>query len=182
MCIKCQHMGRCFSALGADCRPGNAQAVNASSKPKSSFAPSALVLLLAMGCYGLVFIKAQEASKNGTNVWTAPARAARKENPTPADDKSRARGKELFTVGCLPCHGPSGRGDGPAAASLERKPGNLTDPKMWQQTDGAIFWKISEGNAPMPSFQEAFSDEQRWDIVNYVRTLAPKETANKTTK
>jgi len=34
----------------------------------------------------------------------------------------------------------------------------------------------------MPSFQEAFSEEQRWDIVNYVRTLAPKETNNKATK
>jgi len=53
---------------------------------------------------------------------------------------------------------------------------------MWQQTDGAIFWKISEGNSPMPAFQEAFSDAQRWDIVNYVRTLAPKETNNHATK
>ena len=156
--------------------------MNRCSTPKSSLAPSVIALLLAAGCFDLVVIKGQEASKNGTNVWTAPSRAARKENPTPADDKSRARGKELFTAGCLPCHGPSGRGDGPAAASLERKPGNLSDPKMWQQTDGAIFWKISEGNSPMPAFQEAFSDAQRWDIVNYVRTLAPKETNNKATK
>ncbi len=155
--------------------------MNVSSTPKSGLAPSLIVMLLAMGCFGLVFIEGQEVSKSSTNVWTAPSRAARKENPTPADDKSRARGKELFTVGCLPCHGPSGRGDGPAAASLERKPGNLSDPKMWQQTDGAIFWKISEGNSPMPAFQEAFSDPQRWDIVNYVRTLAPKETNNKAT-
>jgi mono/diheme cytochrome c family protein len=139
-------------------------------------------MLLAVGCFDLIIIKAQDGAKNSTNVWSAPARAARKENPTPADDNSRARGKELFTVGCLPCHGPSGRGDGPAAASLERKPGNLSDPKMWEQTDGAIFWKISEGNAPMPAFQEAFSEAQRWDIVNYVRTLAPKETNNKATK
>ena len=156
--------------------------MNAYSTPKSSVAPSVLVLLLSIGGFDLVIIKGQEASKSSTNVWTAPSRAARKENPTPADDKSRARGKELFTAGCLPCHGPSGRGDGPAAASLERKPGNLSDPKMSLQSDGSIFWKISEGNSPMPSFQEAFSEEQRWDIVNYVRTLAPKETNNKATE
>ena len=156
--------------------------MSASVKPKSSFAPWLIVLLLAAGYFGLVIIKAQEESKNGTNVWIAPARAARKQNPTPADEKSITRGKELFTVGCLPCHGPSGRGDGPAAASLERKPGNLSDPKMWQQSDGAIFWKMSEGNAPMPAFQEAFSEAQRWDIVNYVRTLAPKETNSTATK
>jgi len=143
--------------------------------------PIAIVLLIAAGGSRAVLNEAQEAPKSGTNVWMAPARAARKQNPTPADEKSIARGKELFTVGCLPCHGPSGRGDGPAAASLERKPGNLSDSKMWQQTDGAIFWKMSAGNAPMPAFQEAFSEEQRWDIVNYVRTLAPKETNNKHT-
>src|ERR1051326_1185379 len=73
--------------------------MHVSSTPKSSLAPSAIVLL-AMGCFGLVFIEGQEASKSSTNVWTAPSRAARKENPTPADDKSRARGKELFTAGC----------------------------------------------------------------------------------
>jgi mono/diheme cytochrome c family protein len=156
--------------------------MNAFSTLKSSVGPSVIVLLLFIGCFGLLIIKAQEASKSSTNVWTAPARAARKENPTPVDDKSRARGKELFTAGCLPCHGPSGRGDGPAAASLERKPGDLSDPKMSLQSDGSIFWKISEGNSPMPSFQEAFSDPQRWDIVNYVRTLALKETNNKATK
>ncbi len=160
----------------------NDEPMNVSSTAILSLAPSVVVLLLAVGCLDLVIINGQEVSKSTTNVWTAPSRAARKENPTPADDKSRARGKELFTAGCLPCHGPSGRGDGPAAASLERKPGNLSDPKMWQQTDGAIFWKISEGNSPMPAFQEAFSDAQRWDIVNYVRTLAPKETNNHATK
>jgi mono/diheme cytochrome c family protein len=145
------------------------------------FALSAVALLLGVGGFGVVLLKAQEAPKDATNVWTAPGRAARKQNPTPSDGKSIVRGKELFTVGCFPCHGPLGSGDGPAAASLERKPGNLSDPKMWQQSDGAIFWKISEGNAPMPSFQETFSEKQRWDIVNYVRTLAPKETNNKHT-
>ena len=112
--------------------------------------------------------------------WTAPARAARKENPVVADAKSLAAGKELYTAGCLPCHGAAGKGDGTAAALLERngvpiRPGNLSDPKLWQQSDGTIFWKISEGRTPMPAFQEAFTEEQRWQIVNYVHTLAPKE-------
>ena len=119
----------------------------------------------------------------GTNeLWVAPARAARKQNPFPSDLKSIAAGKELFVAGCLPCHGPTGRGDGPAAVSLERKPGNLSDPRLHQQTDGALFWKISEGKSPMPSFQEAFTEEQRWKIINYVRTLAPLPDSNKNPK
>ena len=122
---------------------------------------------------------AEGPPKKTDEPWTAPGRAARKENPIAADAKSLAQGKELYVTGCMPCHGPAGRGDGPAAATLERngipvRPGNLSDPKLWQQSDGTLFWKISEGRTPMPAFQEAFSEQQRWQIVTYVRTLAPK--------
>ena len=124
--------------------------------------------------------RAQDAAKGTNETWITPARAARKANPVSADAKSLLQGKELFTNGCLPCHGPTGRGDGPAAISLDRngvkvRPGNLSNPKMWQQSDGALFWKISEGKTPMPAFQEAFTEEQRWQIINYIRTLAPRE-------
>jgi len=151
---------------------------------RRSTAPLALGagFTLVLSGLGLAVALAQDPATNAP-PWVAPARAARKENPVPSDEKSRALGKELFVGACLPCHGPAGRGDGPAAATLERKPGNLSDPKLWQQSDGALFWKISEGNSPMPSFQEGFSEEQRWQIVNYVRTLAPQhnqqhQTAN----
>lgn len=137
--------------------------------------------LLAGGLTALMTALVQPASM-AAEEWVMPARKARKQNPIPADDKSIVLGKELFIASCLPCHGPAGKGDGTAAPSLERngvkiRPGNLSDPKMWQQTDGAIFWKISEGNSPMPSFAEALTEDQRWQIVNYVRTLAPRTTA-----
>ena len=131
---------------------------------------------------------AADPPKKMDEHWTAPARAARKENPVPAEAKSIAKGKELFVMACLPCHGDTGKGDGPAAGTLERngvpiRPGNLSDPKMREHTDGALFWKISEGNSPMPTFQEALSEEQRWQIVNYVRTLAvPVANTNQETK
>ena len=138
-------------------------------------------ILLLEGSASLTTAVAQEASTN--TVWTATARAARKENPVPADAKSLAQGKLLYVAGCMPCHGSTGKGDGPAAATLERKgvhvhPGILSDPKMWQQTDGAIFWKLTEGNTPMPAWAETLSEEQRWSVVNYVRTLAPKPETN----
>ena len=122
---------------------------------------------------------AADPPKKTDEPWIAPARAARKENPITVDAKSLAQGKELFGAACLTCHGPTGKGDGPVAATLERngtpvRPGNLSDPKLWQQSDGTLFWKISEGRTPMPAFQEALSEEQRWQIIIYVRTLAPK--------
>jgi mono/diheme cytochrome c family protein len=106
--------------------------------------------------------------------WTAPSRSARKKNPVPADEKSLAVGKQLYTKECQSCHGVTGKGDGPAAGDLKVSPGNLTDPKMWQQTDGALFWKITEGKKPMPSMEKTWTEEQRWHVVNYIRTLAPR--------
>ncbi len=135
------------------------------------------VFTVALLGSGVLAVMAQSTAKPGSEVWTAPPRAARKENPLPSEAKSIAQGKELFEGACLPCHGTFGKGDGPAAAALERegkpiRPGDLSNPKLRDQTDGALFWKVSEGKTPMPAFQEAFTEEQRWQVINYVRTLA----------
>lgn len=135
------------------------------------------VLALAAGITGFGPAFAAEPAKVADAPWIAPVRAAAKPNPIASNPGGVAQGKQWFELGCLPCHGPSGRGDGPAAPSLERKPGDLSAARMWEQTDGALFWKITEGRTPMPTFQEVFSEEQRWQIVNYVRTLAPPGVA-----
>jgi len=143
----------------------------------------AIVLLLGSNLYiGL-------AQDNGASqVWVAPSRAARKSNPITADTPSIAKGKDLYVAACFPCHGPGGKGDGPVAGTLERngvrvRPGNLSDPKLWQETDGALFWKLTEGKTPMPSWGETLSEEQRWTIINYVRTLSSKtDKTDKTDK
>lgn len=110
----------------------------------------------------------------GQEKWEAPARAARKKNPVAADDASISAGKAMYQQECRACHGDLGKGDGPSAKDLGKTPGDLSSPKMWDQTDGALFWKITEGRKPMPSYAQRFSDDQRWSIVNYVRTLAKK--------
>lgn len=144
---------------------------------KTHRSPKFRVLLVLPGIFCALGLAVGDTPA-APGVWVAPERAARKANPVAADAKSIAQGKELYMAACFACHGETGRGDGTAASSLERdgkpvKPGNLSDPKLRQQTDGALFWKVAEGNNPMPSFQEAYTEEQRWQIVNYVRTLAP---------
>ena len=139
-------------------------------------------LCAAIGLKSVTAFAAPDVPKHGQDEWKAPPLAARKTNPAPADEKTIGLGKTFFTVGCVACHGEKGKGDGPAALALERDgqkivPGNLSDPMMWQHTDGELFWKLSEGKSPMPSFAEAFSDEQRWQIVNYIRTLASKPSS-----
>jgi mono/diheme cytochrome c family protein len=106
--------------------------------------------------------------------WMAPARASAKKNPVAVNETSIALGKKIYERQCLTCHGAQGKGDGPAALRLDRRPGNLSNPRLWEQSDGALFWKVNEGHRPMPTFRRIMSDEERWPVINYVRTLAPK--------
>jgi mono/diheme cytochrome c family protein len=111
--------------------------------------------------------------------WKAPARAARKQNPVPADADSIAAGKQIFVGNCLACHGAAGKGDGPAAAACNPRPKDLSDPKIASQTDGELFWKITEGKKPMPTYEKLLTDTQRWQAVDYIRNFAPKPDTSK---
>ena len=94
-------------------------------------------------------------------------------NPIKADDASIARGKELFTINCQMCHGATGEGNGPIAAFLINfKPANLTSPLVKAFPDGQIFMTITNGVPDrMPPLNENLTVTERWDVVNYVRTL-----------
>jgi mono/diheme cytochrome c family protein len=104
--------------------------------------------------------------------WVAPKDADNVKNPLAGNASSVAEGKTLYVANCGPCHGDKGKGDGPAAQGLNPKPADHTSVSVQSQTDGAIFWKLSEGRTPMPSYKKIFSDQQRWELVNFIRTLA----------
>jgi len=99
------------------------------------------------------------------------------ENPVTADAASIARGGELFAINCKMCHGENGQGDGPVAPFLAKyKPANLTSPLLKAMSDGAVFLVITNGVPDrMPALNENLTVRERWDVVNYIRTLkAPK--------
>lgn len=107
--------------------------------------------------------------------WVAPRRHARKKNPLPANTQSIRMGHDIYLRECISCHGEDGRGKGPKAAELEVPPGDLTSAKVQDQSDGALYWKITKGRAPMASFKTLLSDEQRWHVVNYTRTFSKQK-------
>jgi mono/diheme cytochrome c family protein len=113
------------------------------------------------------------ADDSGSPPWVAPARAARKKNPIPPDDNSIAAGKAVYIAQCLKCHGDTGKGDGPSAKDLTPRPKDLSDPNVAGQTDGALYWKITTGRKPMPTFENLTSEVDRWNVINYLRKLAP---------
>ncbi|HTG87224.1 MAG TPA: cytochrome c [Pyrinomonadaceae bacterium] len=117
----------------------------------------------------------QDFSKN---TWELPDDADKTKNPTEATAESIAKGKELYlerTKGnCIFCHGETGSGNEANLARLRRKPANLSNKeRMTAMTDGEVFWKISKGiTGIMPAGEKRMSEEERWHVVNYVRTLA----------
>jgi mono/diheme cytochrome c family protein len=115
------------------------------------------------------------------NTWELPADADKTKNPVQATEESVAKGKELYlerTKGnCIFCHGETGAGNEEtiAAGRLRRKPADLTNKeRMTAMTDGEVFWKISKGiRGIMPAGENRMkTEEERWHVVNYVRTLA----------
>ncbi len=97
------------------------------------------------------------------------------QNPTKPDAASLARGQELYVINCRQCHGDTGEGNGPISAFLTTyKPANLTSPLVKAFSDGQIFMTISNGvPGRMPPLNENLTVSERWDVVNFVRTLKP---------
>ena len=94
-------------------------------------------------------------------------------NPVEADEVSIQRGSELYRLNCVICHGEEGMGDGVIGTFFTKKPANLTAPTVQALDDGAIFLVISNGKeGRMPPLNENFNVRERWDLVNFVRTLA----------
>ena len=108
------------------------------------------------------------------DVWAAPERAALRPNPVIATSDAVGRGHSLFHQSCESCHGFKGHGDGSMATSLPIKPSDLSSERVQSQTDGALFWKLNAGRGMMLSTQGTMTDEQRWAVVDYIRTLAAK--------
>lgn len=111
---------------------------------------------------------------NAQSNWTAPASANKLQNPYKGNKTATAEGKKLYNQLCVVCHGNKGKGDGLAGMNLKPRPANLTSSKVQSQSDGAIFWKITEGKPPMASYKQALTDQQRWQLVNYIRQLGGK--------
>jgi len=109
--------------------------------------------------------------------WKAPPSAKSIENPL-AKFKDTPKiielGKTLYTQQCATCHGNTGLGDGVSARFLEKHPQDLTSKEFQSQTDGELFWKISNGNPPMPAFKDILQNKDMWLIVNYLRTFSSK--------
>lgn len=135
-----------------------------------SFALVAGLLLVGLILLGLASISGANETRS---PWRAPRLARELRNPISVTPQGMSAAAQLYKENCVTCHGRTGNSNGPAAESLPQRPANFTDESLMRRaTDGELFWKISTGRAPMPSWQAKLSETERWQLVNYLRMLA----------
>ena len=123
-----------------------------------------LVLLMALTILTPILAQGVQV-RDPDQAWMAPAKEASKVNPLAYRTDALAGGRKLFQRQCSTCHGEGGRGT--------TKAPDLTQSGAQAQSDGALFWKISGGNAHqgMPTFS-FLPAAQRWQLVLHLRTIA----------
>jgi len=105
--------------------------------------------------------------------WVVPIPDKERKNPLSASEANLAVAKKIYNDQCANCHGDGGKGDGSDAMMYDPTPSDLTDAaKMSKRTDGEIYYQLTEGRKPMPSFKKKLTEEQRWQLVLFVRSLA----------
>lgn len=104
--------------------------------------------------------------------WIVPEEAKRVANPLKSSQVNLPAARKLYLDKCAECHGDAGKGDGPQGKMYDPLPKDLTDAShMNALGDGELFYKISEGHRPMPAFRKRLTEEQRWQLVLFLRSL-----------
>ena len=127
-----------------------------------------LASLLLLVCISLGYATYQQK-----RVWAVPEDVKKLKNPLQPTPSTLSAAAQLFNDDCAECHGDHGKGDGPEAMMHDPPPADLTDLQhMKTVTDGAIYYQITEGRKPMPSFRNRLTEDQRWQLVLLVRTFS----------
>lgn len=109
--------------------------------------------------------------------WSVPESARAMKNPISASSADVDSIRPIYRDKCSVCHGLTGRGDGHDASLYDPKPTDFTNAQqMSDVTDGELYYKLTEGRRPMPSFKKRLTDEQRWRMILLMRTFSKPTT------
>ena len=130
------------------------------------------LLVISILAFSMISISFTLLNKQDEKPWEVPANYVKMKNPVASNSTSIEEGKTLYNKHCKSCHGGKGLGDGSKAAQLKTDPGDFSAASFQSQSDGALFYKTSEGRDDMPSFKKKIPDAvERWSIINFIRTL-----------
>lgn len=131
------------------------------------------LLLLPVFC---VYLSPNSYAQELVETWVAVNSAELLESPVKASRRSVNRGERVFAQRCSVCHGDSARGNGPGGRALAPKPADLRSEFTQSQSHGALFWKITEGRGAMPAWASILKENERWNLVNYIKSLGSDQT------
>jgi mono/diheme cytochrome c family protein len=141
--------------------------MNRSSQAGRRFRKALLVCVLILICIAIGLAAFHRTP------WIIPAAEKERKNPLTPSDANLTAAKQIYSDQCVNCHGDGGKGDGSDAMMYDPAPADLTDvAKMSKRTDGEIYYQITQGRKPMPSFKKKLTEKQRWQLVLFVRSLA----------
>lgn len=135
------------------------------------------IILIISFAFNFLLASGQQAKK-----WVAPESTSELKNPYKDDSGVLPEAKKIFTAMCVVCHGESGKGNGAASVAIMPHPANFLSIDIESEGDGAIFWKLTNGNPPMASYKPLLTDEQRWKLVTYIRKLEEKDKSHEKKK
>ncbi len=154
--------------------------------------PSLLILLVAITALAILYpeasVSGQPSAPSSQAKPTAPPEiplvippeAAAKPNPVKATPESVDAGKRLFATQCAMCHGKDGDGKGDLAVELKWEVKDWRNPEtLKDKTDGVLFYILTQGKGHMPGQEKRMSDTQKWNLVNFIRSLARRGEENK---
>ena len=129
----------------------------------------------------------QETEKKETPAAKAnsqiPEEEAKRANPVKPSEESIATGKKLFVTQCAMCHGTEGDGKGDLADELKLNTHDWRDPaSLKDKTDGTLFYILTRGHGKMPAQEDRMKADQKWHLINFIRSLAKKDEKSKETK
>jgi mono/diheme cytochrome c family protein len=128
-----------------------------------------ILLSSAITLMGLSFIAMNLDAQ--PKPWDVPANFKSMKNPVSKGDDSNKAGMALYNKNCASCHGKVGLGDGVKARALKDSPGDFSVAVYQDQTDGEHFYKTKNGRGEMPKYEGKLSDDDIWNIINYMRTF-----------
>lgn len=134
---------------------------------------SQIALMLSTGimAFMLTSSKTDSDGKPKGKPWNAPEASVKAKSPLKEDEGILKEGKAIYLQHCKSCHGVKGHGDGDKAKKIEISCGDFTSPDFKKDSEGTDYWKITEGRKPMPSFKDKLTDQERWKVVAYIRSM-----------
>ena len=142
-----------------------------------SKALSIVFLLFFLGCAANAQQSQTPPKAAPAPPYTIPVEAARQANPVKPTSESIAQGKKWYGYDCAMCHGKDGDGKGEVGADMKLKVSDLADlATLKDRTDGELFYIIKKGKGDMPPEGTRLKSDELWNLVNYVRSLAKKDS------